>query len=58
MGIHIYYKNNSSFFWFAGQGGYGFQTAAAASQLLSDLLLEENVSVDSEIIEALLPGRF
>ena len=51
-------KNNSSFFWFAGQGGYGFQTAAAASQLLSDLLLEENVSVDSEIIEALLPGRF
>ena len=51
-------KNNSSFFWFAGQGGYGFQTAAAASQLLSDLLLEENVSVDSEILEALLPGRF
>ena len=51
-------KNNSSFFWFAGQGGYGFQTAAAASQLLSDLLLEKNVSVDSEILEALLPGRF
>ena len=51
-------KNNPSFFWFAGQGGYGFQTAAAASQVLSDLLLEENVSVDSEILEALLPGRF
>ncbi len=51
-------KNNSSFFWFAGQGGYGFQTVAAASQLLSDLLLEESVSVDSEILEALLPGRF
>ena len=51
-------KNNSSFFWFAGQGGYGFQTAAAASQLLSDLLLEKNVSVDSEILEAVLPGRF
>ena len=51
-------KNNPSFFWFAGQGGYGFQTAAAASQLLSDLFLERTVSVEREILEALLPGRF
>ncbi|MGI9359305.1 MAG: hypothetical protein ACR2ON_07870 [Paracoccaceae bacterium] len=51
-------KNNPSFFWFAGQGGYGFQTAAAASQLLSDLFLQRTVSVEREILEALLPGRF
>ena len=51
-------KNNPSFFWFAGQGGYGFQTAAAASQLLSDLFLERTVSVEREILEALLPSRF
>ena len=51
-------KNNPSFFWFAGQGGYGFQTASAASQLLSDLFLEKKVSVESETLLALLPGRF
>ena len=51
-------KNNPSFFWFAGQGGYGFQTAAAASQLLCDLFLERKVSVEDEILQALLPGRF
>ena len=51
-------KNNPSFFWFAGQGGYGFQTASAASQLLSDLYLEKKVSVESETLLALLPDRF
>ena len=51
-------KYNPSFFWFAGQGGYGFQTAAAASQLLSDLFLERTVSIERETLEALLPGRF
>ena len=51
-------KNNPSFFWFAGQGGYGFQTASAASRLLSDLFLERNVSVENETLLALLPGRF
>ena len=51
-------KNNPSFFWFAGQGGYGFQTASAASRLLSDLFLERKVSVEGETLLALLPGRF
>ena len=51
-------KNNPSFFWFAGQGGYGFQTASAASRLLSDLFLERKVSVEGETLQALLPGRF
>ena len=51
-------KNNPSFFWFAGQGGYGFQTASAASRILSDLFLERKVSVEGETLLALLPGRF
>jgi len=51
-------KNNPSFFWFAGQGGYGFQTASAASRLLSDLFLERKVSLEEEILLALLPSRF
>ena len=28
----------STFYWCAGQGGYGFQTAPAASDLLRDLI--------------------
>ena len=32
-------RNNSSFFWFAGQGGYGIQTAPAAARLGAQLLL-------------------
>ena len=51
-------KNNPCFFWFAGQGGYGFQTASAASRLLSDLFLDRKVSVEDETLQALLPGRF
>ena len=51
-------KNNPYFFWFAGQGGYGFQTAAAASQLLCDLFLDRKASVESGVLQALLPGRF
>jgi glycine/D-amino acid oxidase-like deaminating enzyme len=51
-------RNNPSFFWFAGQGGYGFQTAAAASQLLCDLFIGRKVSIEDETLQALLPGRF
>ena len=32
-------KSNKDFFWFSGQGVYGFQTAPATSQLVSDLIL-------------------
>ena len=51
-------KENSSFFWFGGQGGYGFQTAAAASELAMELLLGNQPSLPSDIVRALAPGRF
>ncbi|MDP2374979.1 FAD-binding oxidoreductase [Reyranella sp.] len=50
------------FFWLAGQGGYGIQTAAAAGRLATSLALGKGVPAD--ILElgvgeaALSPGRF
>jgi D-arginine dehydrogenase len=50
------------FFWLAGQGGYGIQTAAAAGRLATSLALGKGLPAD--IIElgvseaALSPGRF
>ena len=49
---------NPDFIWCAGQGGYGFQTAPAASQLLADLTLERAPSLDQETVEALQAKRF
>lgn len=46
------------FFWCAGQGGYGFQTAPAASQLLADLITGRNPQLPPRIVEALSPARF
>lgn len=34
------------FFWFAGQGGYGIQTAPAAARLAAALVLEQDVPAD------------
>lgn len=50
--------NDPSFFWLAGQGGYGFQTAPAASRLVADLLLERQSELGAEIVAALGPARF
>lgn len=47
-----------SFFWLAGQGGYGFQTAPAASQLAADLIAGHDPDLDRAIVEALSPNRF
>lgn len=47
-----------NFVWCAGQGGYGFQTAPAASQLIADLVLGQPSELDAEIITALSPARF
>ena len=47
-----------SFFWCAGQGGYGFQTAPAASQLLADLALGVTPALDAAAVAALDPKRF
>ena len=47
-----------TFFWLAGQGGYGFQTAPAASRLTADLLLGRRPELDAKIVAALSPARF
>ena len=49
---------NRQFFWLCGQGGYGFQTAAAASQLTADLILGRQSALSSDLCTALLPERF
>ena len=46
------------FIWCAGQGGYGFQTAPAASQLVADLVTGNASPLDSTAISALTPERF
>ncbi|MBV1895272.1 MAG: FAD-binding oxidoreductase [Rhodobacteraceae bacterium] len=47
-----------SFIWCAGQGGYGFQTAPAASQLLCDLVTGDDSELDAMTVAALSPNRF
>ncbi len=46
------------FFWLAGQGGYGFQTAPAASQLLADLVGGRASALDAATRASLSPARF
>jgi D-arginine dehydrogenase len=43
------------FFWFAGQGGFGIQTAPAAAMLGAALLMDEDLP---DTIAALDPGRY
>lgn len=49
---------DSSFVWSAGQGGYGFQTSPAASQLVADLVANRPSELDPAAIQALSPSRF
>ena len=49
---------NPDFIWCAGQGGYGFQTAPAASQLVADLTLGHAPSLDNATVDALAAKRF
>ncbi len=46
------------FIWCAAQGGYGFQTAPAASQLVADLTLGNAPQLDADIVAQLSPARF
>jgi glycine/D-amino acid oxidase-like deaminating enzyme len=46
------------FIWCAGQGGYGFQTAPAASALLADLVAGRTPVIAPEHVAALRPDRF
>lgn len=48
----------SDFFWLAGQGGYGFQTAPAASQLAADLIQGRMPEIGADLALALSPARF
>ena len=47
-----------SFVWSAGQGGYGFQTSPAASQLIADLVAGRQPELDGKTVAALSPARF
>ncbi|WGH77558.1 NAD(P)/FAD-dependent oxidoreductase [Jannaschia ovalis] len=46
------------FFWCAGQGGYGFQTAPAAARLLADRVAGRPPEIGARLAAALDPGRF
>ena len=52
--------DNPEFFWFAGQGGYGIQTAPAAARLAAQLLLGRNRDAITERLDAesYSPNRF
>ena len=47
-----------TFFWLAGQGGYGFQTSPAASQLAADLIGGRASELGAELVASLSPARF
>lgn len=51
-------RRDPAFFWLAGQGGYGFQSAPAASQLAADLLTEQSSDLGPEVVVTLSPQRF
>ena len=53
-----FHTDAPDFFWHAGQGGYGFQTAPAASQLAADLILGQARQLDAKTCAALSPERF
>jgi D-arginine dehydrogenase len=46
------------FIWCAGQGGYGFQTAAAAARLLADLVAGRAPELDAGLVAQVSPARF
>ena len=49
---------NDAFFWFAGQGGFGIQTAPAAAQLAA-FLLDERIAAPNKVNAAVYtPARF
>ncbi|MEM7438595.1 MAG: FAD-binding oxidoreductase [Pseudomonadota bacterium] len=49
---------DNSFIWAAGQGGYGFQTSAGASQLIADLVAGRASELSDKTVAALKPDRF
>lgn len=51
-------RREPSFFWLAGQGGYGFQTCPAASRLAVDLIGGRTSEIGADLVAALSPTRF
>ncbi|MGC9417831.1 MAG: NAD(P)/FAD-dependent oxidoreductase [Rhodovulum sp.] len=47
-----------AFFWHAGQGGVGFQTAPAASQLAADIVAGRPPEIGAGLAAAFSPARF
>jgi len=47
-----------NFFWLAGQGGYGIQTAPVLAQLSADLILNRQPNISDSLIQELSPNRF
>jgi D-arginine dehydrogenase len=47
-----------SFFWLGGQGGYGFQSSPAASQLAADLIGGKVSELGPDLVASLSPARF
>jgi glycine/D-amino acid oxidase-like deaminating enzyme len=47
-----------AFFWLAGQGGYGFQSSAAAARLAADLIGGRPPQIAAALVTALSPARF
>tara|TARA_R110002110_G_scaffold79326_1_gene207461 strand:- start:67 stop:1170 length:1104 start_codon:yes stop_codon:yes gene_type:complete len=53
-----YDPSTAGFFWLAGQGGYGVQTAPALSAICAGLCIGHPVPVAQDILDALSPDRF
>ena len=49
--------SNKNFVWCAAQGGYGFQTAPAASLLLADLVMGRTPSLTPDVVAQLTADR-
>ena len=49
---------DAGFFWLAGQGGYGFQSAPGASALVADLIAGRAPALAPATVAALSPARF
>lgn len=47
-----------AFLWCAGQGGYGFQTSAAAAAHLADMVAGRPPAIGADVARALDPARF
>lgn len=50
-------QDADGFFWLAGQGGYGVQTAPALSQLTADLCFGRRSELTGDVVQALNPAR-